>query len=110
MAVKNVWNTLTQVIVGLVVVAVLLFVMILYWPLTQTNARQREKLAQLQEEILNTQDVIRQKTQLRDALENDPKTVERVIRTQFRYARTNETIVVFESPTNLPPARIPAVP
>jgi cytochrome c-type biogenesis protein CcmH/NrfG len=110
MAVKNVWNTLTQVIVGLVVLAVILFVMVLYWPLTQTNARQREKLAQLDEDIRTAQEVIRQKTQLRDALQNDPKTVERFIRTAFRYARSNETIVVFGPAASSPPPQVPIAP
>jgi uncharacterized membrane protein YhiD involved in acid resistance len=110
MAVRNVWTALTQVITALVAVALVLFVMVLYWPLTQTNARQRAQLSRLQEEVRQAREDLAQKTHLRHALVNDEKTIEREIRTQFRYARSNETIVVFLPATNPPSPHTSTVP
>jgi cell division protein FtsB len=37
-----------------------------------------------------------------DALRNDPQTIERLAREKLGYARPDETVIRFESPTNAP--------
>lgn len=109
MAVRNIWTVLTQIVIALVAVALILFVMILYRPLIQTNARQRVELARLEAEVRHAREQADAKIRYCHALEHDAKTIEREARIQLSLARTNETIVHFVAGPPTPTPR-PAIP
>lgn len=93
----GIWSKLTNVVVALVVIAILLLIGMCYLPVIQENARMQGQVlklkAQLQAEEQKSKELQSQIT----ALQNDPKTIERLAREKLGYARPNETVVYFES-------------
>ena len=97
----GIWSKLTKVVVGLVVLAVLLLMGMCYLPLIQQNERMRREILRLDDQLKNEEAKSKQLKAEIDALRNDPKTVERLMREKLGYARPDETVVRFEpAPTN----------
>lgn len=98
----GIWGKLTNAVLVLVVVAVLLLIGMCYLPVIQENERMRGEINKLQDQL----QIEEQKSKLLqsqiDALQNDPKTVERLTREKLGYARPDETVIYFE-PTNSVP-------
>jgi cell division protein FtsB len=92
----GIWSKLTQVVIGLVAVAILLLIGMTYLPLIQQNENYRREIAQLDAEIQKQAEISRQLQSEIDAISNDPKTVERLAREKLRFAKPDETIVHFE--------------
>ena len=99
------WSKLTKVVVGLVVLAVLLLMGMCYLPLIQQNERMRREKLRLEMELDKETAKSRQLQAQIDALRNDPKTVERLMREKLGYAKPDETVVRFEPATTNAPAR-----
>jgi cell division protein FtsB len=101
----GIWSKLTKVVVGLVVLAILLLMGMYYLPLIQQNERMRREIfrldVQLQKEEAKSKEL---KAEI-DALRNDPKTVERLMREKLGYAKPDETVVRFEPATTNAPGR-----
>ena len=101
----GIWSKLTKVVVGLVVLAILLLMGMYYLPLIQQNERMRREIfrldVQLQKEEAKSKEL---KAEI-DALRNDPKTVERLMREKLGYAKPDETVVRFEPATTNAPVR-----
>ena len=97
----GIWSKLTKVVVGLIMLAVLLLMGRCYLPLIQQNERMRREISRLDAQLQKEEEKSRQlKTEI-EALRNDPKTIERLMREKLGYARPDETVVRFESaPTN----------
>jgi cell division protein FtsB len=96
----GIWSKLTKIVVGLVVIAILLLIGMCYLPLIHQNERMRRANLQLETQLqIETQKSQALKSEI-DALRNDPKTVERLAREKLGYARTDETVIRFE--TNAP--------
>ena len=101
----GIWSKLTKVVVGLVVVAFLLLIGMCYLPLIQQNERMRREVLRLDAQLQKEEEKSRQlKTEI-EALRNDPKTIERLMREKLGYARPDETVVRFEPPATNAPAR-----
>ncbi len=101
----SIWNKLTRVVVFLLLLAVLVGIGVWYFPLIQENGRKRKDIEQLEELVGKEKAVKRQHEAAIEALK-DPKAVERLIRNQLLYAKTNEYVIRFEEPvTNPAPAR-----
>jgi cell division protein FtsB len=96
----GIWSKLTKVVVGLVVLAILLLIGMCYLPLIQENARMQSDNFRLERELQKESENSKQLQSQIDALQNDPKTVERLAREKLGYARPDETVVRFESSTN----------
>ena len=97
----GIWSKLTKVVVGLVVLAVLLLMGMCYLPLIQQNERMRREIMRLDVQLQKEEAKSKQLKAEIDALRNDPKTVERLMREKLGYARPDETVVRFEpAPTN----------
>jgi cell division protein FtsB len=97
------WSKLTKVVVGLVVLAVLLLMGMCYLPLIQQNERMRREILRLDVQLQKEEAVSKQLKAEIDALRNDPKTVERLMREKLGYAKPDETVVRFEpAATNAP--------
>jgi len=94
----GIWSKLTQAVVALVAIAVLLLIGTTYLPLIQQNEQMRRRIDKLDAELEKQKEESRQLQAQFDALRNDPKTVERLAREKLGYAKTNETVIHFESP------------
>jgi len=100
----GIWSKLTKIVVGLVVLAILLLIGICYLPAIQENDRMRAQILELQKQIQAEQDKSQLLQAQIDALQNDPKTVERLAREELGYAKPGEMVVLFTNATN-PAAR-----
>lgn len=92
----GIWSKLTNVVVALVVIAVLLLIGECYLPVIQENARMQRQIWKLEAQLKAEQQKSQQLQSEIDALQNDPKTVERLTREKLGYARPNETVIYFE--------------
>jgi cell division protein FtsB len=90
-------SALTKIVVGLVVLAVLLLIGMCYLPLIDQNERMRAENLRLQRELQKESDKSKQLQTQIDALQNDPKTVERLAREKLGYAKPDETVIRFET-------------
>ena len=101
----GIWSKLTKVVVGLVVLAVLLLMGMCYLPLIQQNERMRREILRLDVQLQKEDAKSKQLKAEIDALRNDPKTVERLMREKLGYAKPDETVVRFEPATTNAAAR-----
>jgi cell division protein FtsB len=99
----GIWDKLSKAIVFLLFVAGLLAVFLKYLPLIEQNQRFRRRLIDLEAQYAAEEKAARQLRQSSDALQNDPKTVERLAREKLGWSKTNEMVVHFEPPA--PPRR-----
>ena len=94
----GIWNKLTKLVVGLVVLAVVLLIGMCYLPVIKENERMRRQIMIFQDQIQKEEARSRELQLQLDALQHDPKTVERLTREKLGYARPDETVVRFEAP------------
>lgn len=92
----GIWSKLTNVVVALVVVAILLLIGECYLPVIQENERMQSQILKLQAQLKAEEQKSRQLQGEIEALQNDPKTVERLTREKLGYARPDETVIYFE--------------
>lgn len=94
----GIWHRLTQLVIGLIVLACLLGVFFWYLPVFEQNARLRQHILGLENQIkAEEQKQSHLQTSIRN-LKEDPKTVERLAREKLGYAKSNETVIYFEPP------------
>jgi cell division protein FtsB len=86
------------VIIFLLFLAGLLGVFVWYLPLIKQNQRFRRDLLVLETKIQEQERLGRQLRLSIDAVQNDPRTVERLAREKLGLARTNESVIRFEAP------------
>jgi cell division protein FtsB len=101
----GIWSKLTKVVVGLVVLAILLLMGMCYLPLIQQNERMRREILRLDVQLQKEEAKSKELKAEIDALRNDPKTVERLMREKLGYAKPDETVVRFEPTVTNAPAR-----
>jgi cell division protein FtsB len=91
----GIFNWLKRVIIVLIAIAILVAIVLYYIPIREQNRRMLEMIVRLDNEIKREE---MQEKELRawiDALRNDPKTVERLLR-ESGFAKPGETIFRFE--------------
>ncbi len=81
----------------LIAAAILVLIVEKYLPLIQQNERMRREIDRLDAEQKKQEQISRELRNEIDALRNDPETVTRLVREKLGYARTNETVLHFES-------------
>jgi cell division protein FtsB len=91
----GIWGKLTRVIVFLLLLAGVLAVVVWYLPLIQQNQRMRRELLRLNLDIQNEEIQAKQLKAAINALQKDPKTVERLARERLGYAKPGETVIRF---------------
>ncbi len=101
----GIWNKLTGVVIFLCFIAVILLVGVWYLPLINKNEQFRKYMLSLDEQIQKQQETGKQLRNAIDALQHDPKAVERLAREKFGYAKPGETVIRFEPQTNYPVRR-----
>ncbi|MBI1839627.1 MAG: septum formation initiator family protein [Verrucomicrobia bacterium] len=98
MKVTSIWDLLTKFVLFLLFVAAGVGIFFWYLPLIQQNQRMRKDVAVLESEIRAEEKARKSLRAQTEAVMNDPRTVERLARERLVYARTNETIFVFDAP------------
>lgn len=93
----GIWSKLTNVVVALMVIAILLAIGMCYLPVIQENARMQGQILKLKAQLQVQEQKSKELQSQIAALQNDPKTVERLTREKLGYARPDETVIYFES-------------
>lgn len=102
----GIWAKLTRVVIFLLFLAGILGVAVWYLPLIERNENYRKEILRLDERIQKEEDRKRQLKASIEALQRDPKAVERLARERLGFAKPGETVIRFEAPlTNSPPSR-----
>jgi cell division protein FtsB len=102
----GIWAKLTRVVIFLLFLAGILGVAVWYLPLIERNENYRKEILRLDERIQKEEDRKRQLKTSIEALQRDPKAVERLARERLGYAKPGETVIRFETPhTNSPSLR-----
>lgn len=91
----SIWDKLTHVAAFLLVIAALVWVGVLYFPLMHQNEVMRQQIGRLDKQIEHEEVASRRLRLEIDSLKTDPKTVERLAREQLGLARPDETVVRF---------------
>jgi len=90
------WDKLSKVVIFLLFVAALTAVFFWYLPLIQWNQNYRKRLLSYDAEIGRQEKVSHQLKVSIDAMQNDPKTVERLVRERLGWAKPGEMVVRFQ--------------
>lgn len=96
MSVDGIWNKLTRLVIGLLLIAGLLGIAVWYLPLIRQNERMGKEVQRLDKEIRKEDETAKQLRSSIEALRSDPKTVERLTREKLGYAKPGETVIRFE--------------
>lgn len=94
----SIWDKLNRLVLFLLFLAGLAGLFFWYLPLIEQNRRYRQRILELDARI---QEQVRLSRHLRasiEAVQTDPRTLERLARERLGYARTNETVIRFEAP------------
>ncbi len=94
----SIWDKLNRVVVFLLFVAGVLAVFFWYLPLIEQNERFRKDILVLDDKIIVEERFAKNLKTSIDAVQGDPKTLERLAREKLGFARTNETVFRFEPP------------
>ena len=106
----SIWDKLTRVVIGLLLLAFLVAVGVWYLPLIRQNEAMRREVMRLDEELKKSNAEKRQLNVAVDSLNSDPKAITRLAREKFGYAKPGETVIRFEenSSTTIPTPIVPA--
>ena len=101
----GIWSKLTRVVIFLFFIAGLLLVAVWYLPLIRQNERMRREVLRLDGQIHHEEETGRQLRASIDAIQHDPKALERLARERLGYAKPGETVIRFEPPAPSGPPR-----
>lgn len=96
----SIWDKLTRVVIGLLLLAFLVAIGVWYLPLIRQNERMRREVMRLDAQVQQEAEAKRQLSAAVEALSNDPKAIERLAREKLGYAKPGETVIRFEEATN----------
>ena len=94
----GIWGQLSKVVVFLLFIAGLLGVFFWYLPLIRQNQRYRDSILALDSKIKEQEKLSRHLKASIEAVQTDPRTLERLAREKLGYARSNETLIRFQPP------------
>jgi cell division protein FtsB len=92
----GIWDKLTWVATVLLLAAGVALVVGWYLPLINQNERMRHEILKLSEQIQQEEEASKKLKATADALQHDPKTIERLVRERLGYAKPGETVIRFE--------------
>jgi cell division protein FtsB len=93
----GIWDKVTQTILIITALVMLGGVAVWYLPLIQQNKRMRQELAGLDHEIA-MQSAIAERSKIEiEAIQTDPRTIERLARERLGYAKPGETVIRFQA-------------
>ena len=92
----GIWGKLTRVVIALLVVAALGIIWQCFLPVIQRNERMRRTTLSLDDKIQAAEATQKQYKASIDRLRYDTNAIERLAREKLHYAKTGETVIVFE--------------
>ena len=92
----SIWDKLTRVVIGLLLIAGLAGIGVWYLPLIRQNERMRKVVLELDQKVQKELETKKQLSAAIEAMNNDPKAVERLAREKLGYAKPGETVIRFE--------------
>lgn len=92
----SIWDKLTRVVIFLLLIAGVAGIGVWYFPLIQQNERIRKRVLELDLKVQKEMETKKQLTAALEAMNNDPKAVERLAREKLGYAKPGETVIKFE--------------
>ncbi len=92
----GIWNLLTWMAMGLMLVAGGVVVSLWYMPVIEKNEGMRRQIIALEGRIQHEREVAEQLKTSIGALQTDPEVIERMARERLGYAASGETVVRFE--------------
>ena len=92
----SIWDKLTRVVICLLLIAGLAGIGVWYLPLIRQNERMRKVVLKLDHEVQRELETKKQLSAAIDAMNNDPKAVERLAREKLGLAKPGETVIRFE--------------
>jgi len=95
----SIWDKLTRVVICLLLIAGLAGIGVWYLPLIRQNERYRKRVLELDLQVQKGLETKQQLSAAIEALNNDPKAVERLAREKLGYAKPGETVIRFEEAT-----------
>jgi len=93
----GIWSLLTNAVLVLVVIAVLILIGTCYLPVIQENQRMQTQIQMLEKQVQAEESKSKELQGEIDALQDDPKTVERMARDKLGYAKPDETVIYFDN-------------
>lgn len=93
----NVWDRLTRLVVVLTLIAAVLAVVRVYSPVIKDNERMRKRKLGLEQQIAQEQLLAKRLESAVRAMD-DPRTIERLARETWSYAKPGETVIHFDPP------------
>ncbi|HVY72067.1 MAG TPA: septum formation initiator family protein [Verrucomicrobiae bacterium] len=93
----GIWAALTRLVKWLLGIAALMAIFVWYKPLFDENQRLRSAVLKLDTQIAREEESGRQLRASIEAVSRDPKTVERLAREKFSYAKPGETVIRFDA-------------
>ena len=94
----GIWSRLSRLVIFLLLVAGLIGVAVWYHPLIKRNEALRKRILSLEGEVQRAEQENRRLESTIKALQQDPRTVERVVREKLNWAKAGETVIRFEEP------------
>jgi cell division protein FtsB len=94
----GIWNKLTWAVIFLGFIAGIALVAGSYLPLINQNQRMRRKIDDLSSLIQHEEDTAKNLRASIDALQHDPRTVERMAREILLYDKPGETVIRYSDP------------
>ena len=92
----NVWDKLTRLVIFLLFLAYLLGVAVWYLPLIHQNENYRKEILRYDARIEKQREIAKQLHNSIEALNRDPKAIERLARERLGYGKPGETIIRFD--------------
>jgi cell division protein FtsB len=91
----SIWDKLTRVVICLLLVAGVAGLGVAYYPKIRENERFRKRVLELDLEVQKQTEIKKQLSASIEAMNNDPKAVERLARETLGYAKPGETVIRF---------------
>jgi len=103
----SIWDKLTRLVIGLLLVAGLVAIGVWYLPLIRQNEAMRKEVLRLDGDVAKESEMRRQLSAQVDSLNNDTNALIRIARESLGVAKPGETVIRFEeiNPTNVSASR-----
>lgn len=92
----SIWDKLTRVVIGLLLLAGIVGICVWYLPLIRQNERMRKEVLRLDAEVAREAETRKQLNASVESINNDPKAVVRLVRESIGLAKPGETVIRFE--------------
>jgi cell division protein FtsB len=98
----SIWDKLTRLVIGLLLIAGLVAIGVWYLPLIRQNENYRKEVLRLDTEVAKESETRRQLSAQVESLNNDTNALIRIARESLGVAKPGETVIRFEEsiPTN----------